>query len=104
VAEDFNKSRRILLGASALGFVAAQLGSVTAANAQAGNDNRASGSGRSSGTFGPLKRVNAGVLSIAYAEAGPADGFPVLLFHGWPYDIHSSSMSLLYSQRLATVF
>jgi pimeloyl-ACP methyl ester carboxylesterase len=41
------------------------------------------------GTFGPLKHVNAGVLSIAYAEAGPADGPPVLLFHGWPYDIHS---------------
>jgi pimeloyl-ACP methyl ester carboxylesterase len=29
------------------------------------------------------------VLSIAYAEAGPADGPPVLLLHGWPYDIHS---------------
>jgi NADP-dependent 3-hydroxy acid dehydrogenase YdfG len=35
-------------------------------------------------SFGPLKRVNAGVLSIAYAEAGPADGPPVLLLHGWP--------------------
>ena len=29
------------------------------------------------------------MLSIAYAEAGPADGPPVLLLHGWPYDIHS---------------
>src|SRR5260370_22148575 len=40
-------------------------------------------------SFGPLKHVNAGVLSIAYAEAGPADGPPVLLLHGWPYDIHT---------------
>ena len=39
--------------------------------------------------FGPLKRVNARELSIAYAEVGPPDGPPVLLFRGWPYDIHS---------------
>jgi hypothetical protein len=89
MAGDFNKSRRTLLGASALGFVAAWLGFVAAANAQAGNNNRTSASGTSKETFGPLKHVNAGVLSIAYAEAGPADGPPALLFHGWPYDIHS---------------
>ena len=40
-------------------------------------------------SFGPLKQVDAGVLSVQYAEAGPADGPPVLLLHGWPYDIHS---------------
>ncbi len=40
-------------------------------------------------SFGPLKRVRAGDLEVAYAEAGPADGKPVLLLHGWPYDIHS---------------
>jgi pimeloyl-ACP methyl ester carboxylesterase len=39
--------------------------------------------------FGPLKQVDAGVLNVGYAEAGPADGQPVLLLHGWPYDIHS---------------
>jgi pimeloyl-ACP methyl ester carboxylesterase len=43
----------------------------------------------SRGSFGPLKKINAGVLSIAYAEAGPMDGPPVLLLHGWPYEIHS---------------
>jgi pimeloyl-ACP methyl ester carboxylesterase len=36
-----------------------------------------------------LKQVAAGVLSVGYAEAGPANGPPVVLLHGWPYDIHS---------------
>ena len=40
-------------------------------------------------SFGPLKQIDAGVLSVGYAEAGPADGRPVILLHGWPYDIHS---------------
>jgi pimeloyl-ACP methyl ester carboxylesterase len=39
--------------------------------------------------WGPLKHVNAGVLDVAYAEMGPADGPVVILLHGWPYDIHS---------------
>ncbi len=39
--------------------------------------------------FGPLKHVKAGVLDVAYAETGPANGPVVILLHGWPYDIHS---------------
>jgi pimeloyl-ACP methyl ester carboxylesterase len=39
--------------------------------------------------FRPLKHINAGLLDVAYADEGPADGKPVLLLHGWPYDIHS---------------
>ena len=39
--------------------------------------------------WGSLKHVKAGVLDVAYAEMGPADGPVVILLHGWPYDIHS---------------
>ena len=43
----------------------------------------------SSGSFATLKQVDAGVLSVGYAETGPAAGPVVILLHGWPYDIHS---------------
>jgi pimeloyl-ACP methyl ester carboxylesterase len=39
--------------------------------------------------FGPVKQIDAGLLNVGYADLGPADGSPVLLLHGWPYDIHS---------------
>ncbi len=34
-----------------------------------------------------LKRVRTGTLEIAYSESGPANGMPVMLMHGWPYDL-----------------
>jgi pimeloyl-ACP methyl ester carboxylesterase len=39
--------------------------------------------------FGPPRQIDAGVLNVGYVESGPADGAAVVLFHGWPYDIHS---------------
>jgi len=36
-----------------------------------------------------LKRVEAGVQSVAYEESGAANGTPVLLLHGFPYDVHA---------------
>ena len=44
---------------------------------------------RAHASFGPLKQIDAGVLSVGYVDAGPARGPAVILLHGWPYDIHS---------------
>lgn len=40
-------------------------------------------------SFASIKQIDAGVLNVGYAEAGPSNGPPVILLHGWPYDIHS---------------
>jgi pimeloyl-ACP methyl ester carboxylesterase len=42
-----------------------------------------------SSSFGPLRQINAGVLDVGYVDVGPANGRPVVLLHGWPYDVHS---------------
>ena len=73
-----NSNRRDFLGRAGLALGMARLGIGSAANAKA-----------MSSEFAQLKQVRAGVLNVVYAEAGPADGAPVILLHGWPYDIHA---------------
>jgi pimeloyl-ACP methyl ester carboxylesterase len=84
--EDIDHHRRRFLGTAALTLAAAQLGMIGSAVAQT---NVSAIKPETNITFGPLKQVEAGLLDIGYAEAGPADGPPVILLHGWPYDIHS---------------
>ena len=73
-------NRRHFVAGAALSIAASRLGKVTRAQGTAVP--------RSSSTF-PIKQVNAGLLDVGYAEAGPVGGPPVILLHGWPYDIHS---------------
>jgi len=44
---------------------------------------------KTANSLGTLKQINAGMLNVGYTEAGLANGTPVILLHGWPYDIHS---------------
>jgi pimeloyl-ACP methyl ester carboxylesterase len=39
--------------------------------------------------YGPVRQIEAGVLDVGYVDVGPGNGQPVMLLHGWPYDIHS---------------
>ncbi|KQV68094.1 alpha/beta hydrolase [Rhizobium sp. Root1220] len=92
MSEEINHNRRRFFGAAAVTIAAAQLGIAGAANAQAGSGKAPMLPGIKPGTntsFGPLKQVDAGVLNVGYAEAGPVDGPVVILLHGWPYDIYS---------------
>jgi pimeloyl-ACP methyl ester carboxylesterase len=35
------------------------------------------------------RSVTAGALEVAFLESGPVDGWPVVLSHGFPYDVHA---------------
>lgn len=67
--------RSRFLSAAAFTLATTFMGSTTSATAQT--------------SFDQIKQVKTGLLDIGYAEAGPADGEPVILLHGWPYDIYS---------------
>ena len=91
MSEDINHPRRRFFGTAALTVAAAQLGLIGSADAQS-KAKAASLPAIKPGTntsFASLKQIDAGVLNIGYAEAGPADGPVVILLHGWPYDIYS---------------
>jgi pimeloyl-ACP methyl ester carboxylesterase len=88
MTEIIDARRRRLIGTAIAGIGALQLGFGGIARAQGaqGAPRVAAGSNAS---FGDLRRIEAGVLDIGYAQAGPENGPPVILLHGWPYDIHS---------------
>jgi pimeloyl-ACP methyl ester carboxylesterase len=92
MSEEINNDRRRFLSTTAMTIAAAQLGMFGSASAQSGKTKPANLPAIKPGTnksFGPLKQIDAGVLTVGYAEAGPANGPAVILLHGWPYDIHT---------------
>src|ERR1044072_1349310 len=92
MAEEINHQRRRFIGAAAMTVAAAALGVSGSVQGQGDESNSPTQSPIKPGTstsFGALKQIDAGVLNIGYAEAGPANGPAVVLLHGWPYDIQS---------------
>lgn len=84
-----NMNRRHFVGAAAMTIPATHLGMIGSAAAQSGKPKLPVTKAGTHTSFGSLKQIDAGVLNVGYAEAGPADGPVVFLLHGWPYDIHT---------------
>jgi pimeloyl-ACP methyl ester carboxylesterase len=88
--DKFQMSRRNFSKLITAGAATASVVGLSATSASAAVRGAAAGpAAAASASFGPLRQIRAGVLDIGYVEAGPASGPPVLLLHGFPYDIHS---------------
>jgi len=87
MSDQIDQRRRRFFGAAAATVATAQLSLSAVAHAQTIAATPLSSSPAAG--FTSIKQIDAGVLNIGYAELGPANGKPVILLHGWPYDIHS---------------
>jgi pimeloyl-ACP methyl ester carboxylesterase len=91
MSREINLDRRKFLRNTAMTVATAELAAIGSAFAQ-GDGSKTDAAQVKSGkiiSFAKLKQINAGVLNIAYAEDGTANGPAVILLHGWPYDIYS---------------
>lgn len=79
-----DQHRRRLLGIAA-GTAVVGLGVIDLARAETDAPRIAA----TNASFGTIKQIDAGVLNVGYAEAGPSNGPVAILLHGWPYDIHA---------------
>ena len=67
--------RRTFCGSAAAALASSQLG--------------ISSMSKAADPIASLKRIDAGLLDVAYTDYGPPTGQPVILLHGWPYDIRA---------------
>jgi pimeloyl-ACP methyl ester carboxylesterase len=89
MSEHIDHDRRSFFGTAAMTLAAAQFALSGSAAAQPSAAKLPAIKPGTNTSFGALKQIDAGLLNVGYAEAGPADGPAVILLHGWPYDIHS---------------
>ena len=89
MSKEIKYNRRRFLGTTATAIAAAKLVMIDSADAQSSKEPAITIKSGTNTSFGSLKQIDAGVLNVGYAEAGPPDGPPVILLHGWPYDIHT---------------
>jgi pimeloyl-ACP methyl ester carboxylesterase len=89
IVDKINQDRRRFFGSAAMAIAATQLGMIAPAAAQRTEVKVPAIKPGTNTSFGPLKQIDAGVLNVGYAEAGPANGPVVILLHGWPYDIYA---------------
>jgi hypothetical protein len=87
--DQINTRRRRLLGTTVAGISLMELGLSGLAKAQSNGTPSSTKTATRVASFDNIRQVNAGTLSIGYAEAGPQNGPVVILLHGWPYDIYS---------------
>ena len=89
MSEEINHDRRRFFSTAAMTLAAAPFITIGSATAQSAKTNVPAIKPGTDTSFATLKQIDAGVLNVGYAEAGPANGPVVILLHGWPYDIHS---------------
>ncbi len=102
--ETIDEPRRRFIGTTAMTIVAAQLGAIASAAAQTGEaaSKVAAIKPGTNTSFGPLKQIDAGLLNVGYAEAGPADGPASFFSMAGPTTLTALSMWPLCWRRKAT--
>jgi len=90
MSEGIKYPRRRFLGSAAMTLAAAKFAMTSSADAKSSDTPQSTNIRPGTNSFfGSLKQIDAGALNVGYAEAGPPDGPPLILLHGWPYDIHT---------------
>jgi pimeloyl-ACP methyl ester carboxylesterase len=92
MAKEIKYDRRRFLGDALMTLGTAEFAMIGLAEANPGKNKPVVANNVKHGmnpSFGPLKQIDSGVLNVGYVEEGPIDGPPVILLHGWPYDIHT---------------